>query len=259
MLPPLFVWDADPVIYTPPPDADSSSLVALTLFLLGPTVVFDPLAPRTRSIRVGYLVEKLLLTVVFCVLLGQLDTQYVRPGLCRLGSVPWVASLNELLLPSTATFGLIFLIAFECLANCAAELTRQGRRAFYSSWWDSTNYSAFSRSWNVVIGEFLAMEVYGPLKASWGTGNALSATYLLSAVVHEAVLWAVLAPSIPLPVLSICMAAQMPLVRLQRSAPLHRTRLGSYLLLASLCVGLALNLIAYTVMWQIAVHGRPGC
>lgn len=75
-----------------------------------------------------------------------------------------------------------------------AELTRFGDRRFYDDWWASTSFSEFSRRWNRPVHEFFLRHAYLDGMRRWGLrpAKALAATFLISIIMHEAIIYAAL-------------------------------------------------------------------
>ena len=77
--------------------------------------------------------------------------------------------------------------------NVLAELTCFADRGFYSSWWNSTSWDEFARDWNRPVHNFLLRHVYhssiSTFKLSRSTATLV--TFLLSACVHELVMWCI--------------------------------------------------------------------
>jgi len=59
-------------------------------------------------------------------------------------------------------------LAHTCLMqtwmNFGAEITRFADRQFYTDWWNSKNYAAYYRKWNMPIYEWLRTYIYHDLR-----------------------------------------------------------------------------------------------
>ena len=77
--------------------------------------------------------------------------------------------------------------------NLLAELTGFADRGFYSAWWNSTSWDEFARDWNRPVHNFLLRHVYHSSISSFklSRSTATLVTFLLSACVHELVMWCI--------------------------------------------------------------------
>ncbi|XP_045379481.1 sterol O-acyltransferase 2 isoform X2 [Camelus bactrianus] len=83
---------------------------------------------------------------------------------------------------------LIFFAFLHCWLNAFAEMLRFGDRMFYRDWWNSTSFSNYYRTWNVVVHDWLYSYVYQDglwLLSGRARGAAMLGVFLVSAVVHE--------------------------------------------------------------------------
>lgn len=75
--------------------------------------------------------------------------------------------------------------------NAFAEMLRFADRGFYSDWWNSTNFSVYYRTWNIIVHDWLYLYVYKDLyEYVTGRNRVLSQllVFSLSAVFHEFIL-----------------------------------------------------------------------
>ncbi|CAH8491519.1 unnamed protein product [Dicrocoelium dendriticum] len=164
-------------------------------FLFAPTLVYRNTYPRTSEIRWGYVVSNLL-QVCGCTLLSY----YVLIQFCFTEFVHFGRTsdytLRQFILTSTATSvpgGLVmFLIFFAGLhswLNAFAEMLRFGDRLFYKDWWNSTAFSVWYRTWNVVVHDWLYTYVYKDIqllsRSQRSRSIATAVVFWLSAAVHE--------------------------------------------------------------------------
>ncbi|XP_057647316.1 sterol O-acyltransferase 2 [Chionomys nivalis] len=162
-------------------------------FLFCPTLIYRETYPRTPSIRWNY-VAKNFAQALGCIL-------YACFILCRL-CVPVFANMSRepfstraLLLsvlhatgPGIFMLLLIFFAFLHCWLNAFAEMLRFGDRMFYRDWWNSTSFSNYYRTWNVVVHDWLYSYVYQD--GLWLLGRqsrraAMLGVFLMSATVHE--------------------------------------------------------------------------
>lgn len=92
------------------------------------------------------------------------------------------------ILPGVLMMFLSFFAFLHCWLNAFAEMLRFGDRMFYKDWWNSTSYSNYYRTWNVVVHDWLYYYIYKDLL--WFFSKrfkpaAVLAVFTLSAIVHE--------------------------------------------------------------------------
>jgi len=74
--------------------------------------------------------------------------------------------------------------------NLWSEILRFPDRAFYSDWWNSSEFGSYYRKWNIVVHDWLYYYIYLDLsrffpklrKAKWVPQMA---TFIFSAIIHE--------------------------------------------------------------------------
>ncbi|XP_007179486.1 sterol O-acyltransferase 2 isoform X2 [Balaenoptera acutorostrata] len=99
-----------------------------------------------------------------------------------------VLSIMHATLPGIFMLLLIFFAFLHCWLNAFAEMLRFGDRMFYRDWWNSTSFSNYYRTWNVVVHDWLYSYVYQDglwLLGGRARGAAMLGVFLVSAVVHE--------------------------------------------------------------------------
>lgn len=155
----------------------------LHFLLLLPTLIYRPRYERAERIRWSYMVDR---TAGILAILGILSTiieHSILPVLTN--SAGRVEAVLSLLIPMAVASVLIFFLVFEYILNWFAELGRYTDRHFYDDWWNSTSLDQFARKWNVPVHQFLRFHVYGPLATVTGRCEAMLATFLVSAILHE--------------------------------------------------------------------------
>ncbi|XP_012501981.1 PREDICTED: sterol O-acyltransferase 1 [Propithecus coquereli] len=83
---------------------------------------------------------------------------------------------------------LTFFAFLHCWLNAFAEMLRFGDRMFYKDWWNSTSYSNYYRTWNVVVHDWLYYYAYKDflwLFSKRFKSAAMLAVFAVSAIVHE--------------------------------------------------------------------------
>ncbi|XP_028636946.1 sterol O-acyltransferase 2 [Grammomys surdaster] len=162
-------------------------------FLFCPTLIYRETYPRTPSIRWNYVAKNfaraLGCLLYACFILGRLCV----PVFANMSREPF--STRALLLsilhatgPGIFMLLLIFFAFLHCWLNAFAEMLRFGDRMFYRDWWNSTSFSNYYRTWNVVVHDWLYSYVYQDglwLLGRRARGVAMLGVFLVSAVVHE--------------------------------------------------------------------------
>ncbi|KAG0133999.1 MBOAT, membrane-bound O-acyltransferase family-domain-containing protein [Tuber indicum] len=166
-----------------------------------PTVVYELVYPRTTTINWPYVLEKTTATfgvlgimivvsqhLILPVVL-QTHTLRLLPLSSRLQAFPYI--LLDLIFPFMIEYLMAWYLIWELILNALAELTFFADRGFYGPWWNSTTWDAFARDWNKPVHNFLLRHVYHSSISTWhvSRGTATVITFLLSAIVHELVMW----------------------------------------------------------------------
>ncbi|XP_061490210.1 sterol O-acyltransferase 1 isoform X2 [Rhineura floridana] len=165
-------------------------------FLFAPTLIYRDYYPRTPTIRWSYVATK------FAQVLGSLFyIYYIFSRLCipmyrnfsreHFSVRGLVLCIFNSILPGVLMTFLVFFLFLHCWLNAFAEMLRFADRMFYKDWWNSTSYSNYYRTWNVVVHDWLYDYVYRD--SLWLFGKKFKAAamllvFSLSAVVHEYVL-----------------------------------------------------------------------
>ncbi|XP_021106274.1 sterol O-acyltransferase 2 isoform X5 [Heterocephalus glaber] len=162
-------------------------------FLFCPTLIYRETYPRTSSIRWNYVAKNfaqaLCCVLYACFILGRLCV----PVFANMSQEPFstralVLSILHATLPGIFMLLLIFFAFLHCWLNAFAEMLRFGDRMFYRDWWNSTSFSNYYRTWNVVVHDWLYSYVYQDglwLVGGRARGAAMMGVFLISAVVHE--------------------------------------------------------------------------
>ncbi|XP_071108604.1 sterol O-acyltransferase 1-like isoform X1 [Haliotis cracherodii] len=165
-------------------------------FLFAPTLIYRDSYPRTHSIRWKYVVSNF--TQVFACLMY---TYYIFERFC----IPYFRKFNKdhvtpkalmlsafgCMLPGTLVLFIGFFAILHSWLNAFAEMLRFGDRLFYKDWWNSTTFSNYYRTWNVVVHDWLYTYIYKDFCRLFGHQNraaAMGLVFLISAVFHEYVL-----------------------------------------------------------------------
>ncbi|XP_072510887.1 sterol O-acyltransferase 2 isoform X1 [Notamacropus eugenii] len=162
-------------------------------FLFCPTLIYRESYPRTTHIRWNYVAKNFaqVLGCLFyaCFILGRLcvpvfDNMSREPFSTR----ALVLSILHATLPGIFMLLLIFFAFLHCWLNAFAEMLRFADRMFYRDWWNSTSFSNYYRTWNVVVHDWLYSYIYQDGLRLLGIRvrrPAMLSVFLVSAVVHE--------------------------------------------------------------------------
>ncbi|KAG9832429.1 diacylglycerol acyltransferase DGAT2, partial [Aureobasidium melanogenum] len=250
-----------PKLYSSCPYPQNITLSNLTYFWWAPTLIYQPVYPRTEKIRWPFVFKRCVEVVGLSIVIWIASAQYAAPLLRN--SLGTISSLD---LPSIAerlmklsTISLFcwlagFYALFQSFLNALAEVMRFGDREFYGDWWNSSGVRGYWSSWNKPVFQFMKRHIYSPMV---GRGVpplvAQIMTFLFSGVLHE------LLVGVPthniLGVAFAGMIFQLPLIFL--TDPLARMKggngklLGNLIFWISFClVGQPLAALMYFFAWQ---------
>lgn len=224
-------------------EAPSLDFKAYTIFLLTPSLVYEPGVPRTKRIRWGYVVEKVFSTVLAIATLYIIVVTHIQPRLEEAGTENPILSVMNLLFPFLTCYLITWFIIFECICNGFAEVTFFADREFYSDWWNSSTFDEFARKWNKPVHEFLRRHVYLDVQQCYHVSkrNATLLTFSLSSILHECV-FVIIFHTVKMYFFTLQMG-QIVIIFYGRG--LHGTRLGNIIFWLGLIVSLPLETIIY--------------
>lgn len=182
-----------PEIYSSCPYPRNITISNLSYFWLAPTLVYQPVYPRTSSIRWSFVAKRLAEFAGLSVFIWLLSAQYAAPVLrnsIEKIAVMDIASILERVM-KLSTISLVIWLAgffalFQALMNALAEVMRFGDREFYTDWWNSSSLGMYWRSWNRPVYLFMKRHVYSPLVGrGWSPLAASGVVFALSAILHE--------------------------------------------------------------------------
>ncbi|XP_070791056.1 sterol O-acyltransferase 2-like [Pituophis catenifer annectens] len=162
-------------------------------FLFCPTLIYRKSYPRDPFIRWNYVIQKLIEFLANMYFLNFLMKCYFIPNASNMHKQPFTIKILQLsifdsVIPG-ATFLFIISYSFmDCWQNTSAEILRFADRSFYKDWWNSTSFSTFFRSWNVIVHDWLYCYIYQDflwLIGGRARAGAMFIVFLLSAVFHE--------------------------------------------------------------------------
>ncbi|TQS35100.1 hypothetical protein Golomagni_04489 [Golovinomyces magnicellulatus] len=168
--------DALPELYKKCAYPWNISLSNLIYFWWAPTLVYQPVYPRTPKIRWIFVAKRLAevfgLNVFIWIASVQYATPVLRNSLDKIATLDFLSILERLMKLSTISLVIWlagFFALFQSYLNALAEIMRFGDREFYTDWWNSRS-----------------RHIYTPLRGrGWGSMGASLAVFLFSAIMHE--------------------------------------------------------------------------
>jgi len=212
------------------------------IFTCMPLMCYEPLYPRTTSIRWWYLLEKALVGLCMLSIMWTIVT-FSQPILMGEGSELDV--MIRLNVPMSFLLLSGFVMVFDVILNFLAEMTYFGDRCFYEDWWNSCTFKEFSRKWNRPVYEFLHRHIYiaGIEKLGISRKTALFGTFLFSIFVHEIILTGSFHKVRPF--LTAFSLMQLPLYKLMDVPLFRKNRFGNFFVLGSLIVAFPMISVMY--------------
>lgn len=168
-----------------------------------PTLVYELEYPRQETRNWLYIAEKTIATLGCIWIMMIISQQYIYPSVMltvqmkeqgmsleqRWKEFPWI--VGDMLFPLLLEQLMTWYVIWECILNVLAELTLFADRGFYGDWWNSVSFDQYARDWNRPVHNFLLRHVYHSSISAFklSKGAATFATFLLSALVHELVMF----------------------------------------------------------------------
>ncbi|KAK2855640.1 hypothetical protein FQN49_004985 [Arthroderma sp. PD_2] len=250
-----------PEIYKSCPYPHNITISNLSYFWLAPTLVYQPVYPRTDRIRWSFVAKRVLefggLGVFIWIISAQYAAPVLRNSLDKVAMLDWVSILERIM--KLSTISLIIWLAgffalFQSFLNALAEVMRFGDREFYHEWWNSPSVGAYWRSWNRPVYHFMKRHIFSPLIGrGWSPFAASLVVFTFSAVLHE-VLVGIPTHNI-IGVAFAGMMLQLPLIA--ATVPLEKMKgqtgkiIGNSIFWLSFClVGQPLGALLYFFAWQ---------
>ncbi|KAK0389130.1 hypothetical protein NLU13_2705 [Sarocladium strictum] len=219
-----------PELYSQCPYPENITIGNLSYFWWAPTLVYQPVYPRTDRIRWIFVLKRL--GEIFCLAAfiwfatAQYATPVLQNSLDKIASLDMTSILERLLKLSTISLVIWlagFFALFQSFLNALAEVLRFGDRSFYDDWWNSESLGAYWRTWNKPVYTYFKRHVYMPMVGrGWSPRMASFSVFFMSAVLHE-ILVGVPTHNI-IGVAFLGMFLQLPLIAL--TAPLEKMKMG---------------------------------
>jgi diacylglycerol O-acyltransferase-1 len=182
-----------PDLYLTCPYPKNITLSNLSYFWWAPTLVYQPVYPRSPKIRWSFVIKRLVEVAGLSVFIWLASAQYAAPvlrnSLNKMATLD-IASIIERLM-KLSTISLIIWLAgffaiFQSALNALAEIMRFGDREFYTDWWNSPSVGTYWRTWNKPVYHFMRRHIYSPLIGrGWNSDLASAMVFVFSGFLHE--------------------------------------------------------------------------
>lgn len=185
--------DAMPELYKECPYPENITMNNLIYFWWAPTLVYQPVYPRTDKIRWVFVFKRLGEVLGLSVFIWFTSAQYAAPvlrnSLDKIASLDIPSIVERLLKLSTISLVIWlagFFALFQSFLNALAEVTRFADRSFYDEWWNSESLGVYWRTWNKPVYQYFKRHVYSPMRSrGWSHKTASFTVFTVSAILHE--------------------------------------------------------------------------
>ncbi|KAI1854682.1 hypothetical protein JX266_000800 [Neoarthrinium moseri] len=182
-----------PEIYAQCPYPQNITMENLAYFWWAPTLIYQPVYPRTENIRWKYVLKRLGEVVCLSVFIWFCSAQYAAPvlenSLASIETLKFASIVERILKLSTISLVIWlagFFAIFQSALNALAEITRFGDRTFYADWWNATSLRDYWNLWNKPVHAFMRRHVYSPMMGrGYGQNLSFLAVFTVSAILHE--------------------------------------------------------------------------
>uniref|UniRef100_A0A674P2G0 Sterol O-acyltransferase 2 n=1 Tax=Takifugu rubripes TaxID=31033 RepID=A0A674P2G0_TAKRU len=159
-----FIRETAPLVMNNPPKEGENprfpTLSSYLYFLFCPTLIYRESYPRNSHIRWNYVF--VTVGMIFgCLFYGyfvlvRLCVPVFRPETNQpFTKRSMVLAVFNSILPGIMLLLLCFFAFLHCWLNLFAELLQFADRMFYKDWWNSTSFTNYYRTWNVVVHDWL--------------------------------------------------------------------------------------------------------
>lgn len=239
-----------PELYKKCPYPQNITMSNLVYFWWAPTLVYQPVYPRTPKIRWVFVFKRLGEMFCLSVFIWFASAQYAAPvlrnSLEKIASLDFFSILERLLKLSTISLVIWlagFFALFQSFLNALAEVLQFGDRFFYDDWWNSESLGAYWRTWNRPVYTYFKRHVYMPMIGrGWSPSVASFVVFFVSAVLHE-ILVGVPTHNI-IGVAFLGMFLQLPLIAM--TAPMEKMKMGKN----GKLLGNAIFWVSFTIFGQ---------
>ncbi|KAM9319888.1 sterol O-acyltransferase 2 [Gastrophryne carolinensis] len=240
-------------------DVQLPQLSSYLYFLFCPTLIYRDSYPRTPYIRWKYVIKNFAQFLGCVFFIYYIMVTLCTPVFTNMSKQPFntktlVLSIFHASLPGTLVLLLSFFGLLHCWLNAFAEMLRFADRMFYKDWWNSTSFSNYYRTWNVVVHDWLFYYVYQDLlwlmNQRCRTGVTL-VVFLISASVHEYAMTLSFGYFYPV---MFCLFAVFGvffnfLINDKRTSPVYNVMVWTFLF-----IGQGIQLCLYCQEWYAQIH-----
>ena len=182
-----------PDLYTACPYPRNITFGNLSYFWWAPTLVYQPVYPRTTNIRSLFIAKRLAETAGLSMFIWLASAQYAAPvlrnSISKIATLDITSIIERLMKLSTISLIIWlagFFATFQSLLNALAEVMMFGDREFYTEWWNSPSVGAYWRNWNKPVYHFMKRHIYSPLVGRGYSPRFASAmVFVFSGFIHE--------------------------------------------------------------------------
>ncbi|KAK2725996.1 sterol O-acyltransferase 1-like [Artemia franciscana] len=162
-------------------------------FLFAPTLIYRHRYPRTPSTSWSKVFSYFAQVVGMIIYMYFIFVRFCVPVFRKFGQEPFtckgiILSVFGCMMPGTLVLVITFYCVLHVWLNGFAEMLRFGDRMFYEDWWNSSSYSRYYRTWNVVVHDWLYTYIYKDIYDLTGRKNKVLpklAVFVISSLVHE--------------------------------------------------------------------------
>ncbi|KAH8724345.1 MBOAT, membrane-bound O-acyltransferase family-domain-containing protein [Phaeosphaeriaceae sp. PMI808] len=185
--------DPLPELYKTCPYPQNINFNNLCYFWWAPTLVYQPVYPRTDKIRWSFVFKRLTEVAGLSIVIWIASAQYAAPllqnSLDKILTLNFTSIAERIMKLSTiSVFCWLcgFFALFQSALNALAEVMRFGDREFYGDWWNVSSIRVYWTTWNKPVTNYMRRHIYSPLVGR-GCPPALAQiiVFLFSGVLHE--------------------------------------------------------------------------
>jgi len=187
------MYDALPPLYASLPYPKNITFGNLCYFWWAPTLIYQPVYPRTDRIRKSFIIKRAAEGISLCIVMWFTVQQYASPllrnSVGKIYQLDMVSILERVLKLSTISLFCWlcgFYALFHSFLNFLAEILRFADREFYSDWWNVSSVRIYWTSWNKPVYHFMRRHIYAPMVGR-GMKPAVAQfiVFVFSGILHE--------------------------------------------------------------------------
>lgn len=182
-----------PELYWACPYPRNITLRNLIYFWWAPTLVYQPVYPRTDRIRWVYVAKRLAevagLSIAIWIASAQYAAPLLRNSVEHISQLKTASILERLMkLSSISVFCWLagFFALFQSFLNALAEVMKFADREFYTDWWNTSSIRTYWTTWNKPVYHFMKRHIYAPLVGRGVPPQVAQVlVFVFSGVLHE--------------------------------------------------------------------------